>query len=890
MADRIDKMIIRLESDERSAKRLISQIGQVRAAMYATAAAIKDTSIGAGRVERAFADYGKSAQAAGRRIDGLNDMMDQLRRETLDAAAAQDRLERSMRDVDVAAQKQARTLAATRAQQAMQETRGYRSVGESGAALAALASRVGLGSVGQGIYLGSDISRSMGALQRLPADLSVLADSLMNTGAATKGAVSALQQYVPGMSNAAAQTTVMVGSLAAMAGASVALFVAFKMAKDIIDDSKEAVEGYMDVSQRYAELIATGTTEEVRKAIQANEDRNKALEIERGLLQQFVDAAENTTGWEGALLDLNDALGLNLGGIEDAKNKLEELDGQIGNNVSLNEWLEGALRRGETAAADAAVAEEELAKKRREAAQESLALIDAQVQNEIARRRKLTTYTPEQVDSEIQSLESEIAAIKTAYDGLTEAVRDGTLTHQEAKEAADRYTDSIEALESEITYLETTVDAAAHRRQTAADAEKRLEQATSDAVKARDQAAAAEDKRATLLSTYASQTNEISRKRQIDDTREAEDFARKQAADRAKHNADLIALDRKHLEARAELVAKVAESSVGADKEQIDALRDFQKDEARATVRYWQDIRRINRDERLSVASAAARLDASAVWEAQQSAKQQREERTEQLELERKERAEDYKDRLDELAEQRDEKKRAAEQELRDLDDKHRQERQARIAAFNQQLAEEAADRRIRQQRLAQDRAYEDTLRQQQFNNELAAINSLIVAAEQLERQSRATILAGGANPVQTGGGGGGLSGTQQYYQQIAQSAATGRYVSWAGQRVRTDMYDPMQAAGMTASEWYDWKRTYGLQSGGIAMPGRDYLVGERGAEWVRFMQPAMVYPHGQRPSSAGGSTSNTVGDLTFNIYESGNPQRTAEVVTRYIEELMGVG
>lgn len=880
MADRIDKTIIRIEADQAAANRLLTAVSKVRAEMRGTAAEVKTLGVAGGRAESELAQYGRTAQAAGKRIDGLNAEMDELRRETLAAATAQEKLERALKDTGHAAASQDFT---TQYRAARQENRIE---SFTGSALSDVLSPLGLAGAGPA-RLAGDLFMFADAIPDVRLGLGRLVSSMMDTGTATKGAVAALQQYVPGMTQASAQTAVMVGSLAAMAGATAVLYVAFGKAKDIIDDSKRSLEGYMDVSQRYAELIATGTTEEVQKAIQANEDRNRALEIERGLLQGFVDAAENTTGWEGALLDLNDALGLNLGGIEDAKDKLEELDGQIGSNITLNEWLARALRDGSLATADAAAAEDELAEKRREAAKEALADIDQQVRDEAERRRKLATFTPDQVNAEITANEREIAALQGAYGALTDKIREGVLTHQEATDAADAYTARIEALEAANAHLDTTVRAAAVRREDAADAEKRLEQATKDAVDARKSAADAEVKRASLLDSYAAQTDEIERKRQLDDVREAEDLYRKQTADRAKHNQDLIALDRKHAEARAELVEKIAESSAETDKDSVEALREFQKADLRATRDYWRDMRKINRDERQSVASAARRLDASAVLEAQENAKQQREDRTEQLEAERQERAEDYQERLEELAEQRAEKRAAAAKELRDLEDQHRRERTERIRAFSQQQADEASAQRIRQQRLAQDRAYEDGLRQRQFNSELAAINSLIVAAEQLERQARATIQAGGTNPVATGGGGGGMTGTAQYYQQLAQTAAAGRYVNWSGQRVRVDQYDPQQAAGMTAAGWYDWKRRYGYQAGGYPPVGRDVLVGERGPEWVRFMQPARVYASGQTPGG-GSSTTNSVGTVLFNIYESGNPQRTAEIVRQELMAIVG--
>ena len=515
-----------------------------------------------------------------------------------------------------------------------------------------------------------------------------------------------------------------------------------------------------------------------------------------------------------------------------------------------------------------------------------MSAIDQQIQREIAQRRQIASYTPAQVDSEVSGLRDQIAAYDNALVALRAEFDAGVINMVEFREKEKALADARDRAAEDLTYLDTTVRAAAQRRASAADSEKRLEQATKDAERAVNDIATAEQRRAGLLASYADATEQTATRRGVDDAREAEDFARKRAADRAKHNADLIALDRKHLEDRAALLGKLGEGETEAEKARLDALRDFQDREKKATVDYWRDMRKINRDERLSVLDAAARLDASAVLAAQRQAEQQRQERTEQYEAERAERQADYDERLAELAEQRREKQAALARELRDLEDKHRRERAERIRAFNQQQADEAADRALRQQRLAQDRAYEDSQRQKQFNAELAAINNLITAAEDLERKSRAAIQAGGANPVQTGGGGA-VGGTQQYYQQLAQTAAQGRYVTWAGQRVRTDMYDPQQAAGMTAGDWYNWKLRYGYQYGGTPPVGRDVLVGERGAEWVRFMTPVRVFSHGVTPPGSSVNNSRSVGDVHITINESGNPQRTAEIVRRELMEIL---
>lgn len=855
MTDRIDKTIIRIETDQQAARRVIAQVGQVQAEMRQMAANIKDVGVAGGRAEAQLARYGKSAQDAGRRIDTLNSEMDALRRETLEASEAQERLERSLRNVGRAASEQDFTAQYRAARQE------NRLEAFTGSALTDILQPVGLASA-MPVQIAGDMFRFVDAIPDAKLGLTQLTKQM---GLADVGAV----KLGAGIGVAALATTALVIGIDALSNAS--------------EKARERVEAAIEAERRRAQIAPEfSTRDELTEAL-------KQLDLDMAKRAEQIRRAEED---RQALFDsynafeqLAEATGIYNQGLDEQDAYLKELRVSQAADAQLKESLEQALREGATATADAADAEERLAARRVAAAQTAMSAIDQQMQREIAQRRQIASYTPAQVDSEVSGLRDQIAAYDNALVALRAEFDAGVINMVEFREKEKALADARDRAAEDLTYLDTTVRAAAQRRASAADSEKRLEQATKDAERAVNDIATAEQRRAGLLASYADATEQTATRRGVDDAREAEDFARKQAADRAKHNADLIALDRKHLEDRAALLAKLGEGETEAEKARLDALRDFQDREKKATVDYWRDMRKINRDERLSVLDAAARLDASAVLAAQRQAEQQRQERTEQYEAERAERQADYDDRLAELAEQRREKQAALAQELRDLEDKHRRERAERIRAFNQQQADEASDRALRQQRLAQDRAYEDSQRQKQFNAELAAINNLITAAEDLERKSRAAIQA--ANTRGGAGGGGPESDTQRYYRELAQTAAQGRYVTWAGQRVRVDRYDPQQAAGMTAGDWYNWKLRYGYQYGGTPPVGRDVLVGERGAEWVRFMTPVRVFPHGVTPPGSSVNNSRSMGDVHITINESGNPRRTAEIVRAELMEIL---
>jgi hypothetical protein len=592
----------------------------------------------------------------------------------------------------------------------------------------------GLGSTGP-VRVLSQFYEFMDAIPEASATIGELTKRMLETGPVTTKAVDALQQYVPGMSAAAAKTTVMVGSLGAMAAAAVGLGIAVGVAKNIIEDSAKVTKDFIGVNQRYAEVIATGTTEQVREAIKENEDRNKALEIERQMLQKLVDEAENTEGFAGALLDVNDALNLNLGGMEDAKNRLEEVNTEIGTNIDLNAWLTRSLNEGATAAADYAARQEKVNEMLAAASASQVQAIQAAEALRVSTRQRVQTEDdPERVLNEIEALHATYQESTRTVRELSDAYNQHLITKADYRAAVKDEMAQQNDLLAQIQALTNEVLPAAEANKAAADAEKAREEAIKaatktledDAAKLRDIAA----DRAALEAANAEDLKDITYKRDLALSRDAEDYARKTAKDQAKLYDDLADLERDYLDERADLLRDITDIEADYRASHDEALKDFNQDDLRRTEAHYRKLADIEKNMRKRIQDAAASLDALGVIEAREQGKEQLEDEKEQYAIEQKYRKDDLKDLLENLDEERQEKLQAAQEALRDLEQQHQAERQKALDAYRQAQADAAAEQALRRARQQEDWAYEDSQRASHFQKQLSDLNTAQTAIE----------------------------------------------------------------------------------------------------------------------------------------------------------------
>lgn len=683
MTTRVNKQIIQIVSDRQTAQQteqavqrlrdrfagLQSQLDRAKGSMAAQNAVTRDLA-------RAWLDAARPAAGLGRVNADLIQSETQLRAavlETMQAIQAKTAAEKAAEQV---------RRRALREQRESISSTSRLSYATSG--IATLAGTVGGAGLREPLAVGAELISAQRSLKIFKAELPQLTSGLTAAAGGTKGLIAAT---------------------AAGAAATVGFAVAIKLYKDIVNRSREATAAFLTVNQRYAEVIATSTTEQVREAIRENENRNKALEVERERLREFVDQVKGTDGIEGALLDLNDAAGLNLGGYEDVVNRLKEVDDAIRQNIDVNAQLEGALEAGVTAAADMAAREVELAERRREAAAQIANYINERTQREIEMAQRGRDWSSEQLERRLSDIDIERDALEKQRAAL-----------EYVTESGDDMTDELEAVNEKLKalgkeewqLLNITLPLIAAREREAEMAE-RVRKAFEDGV-------ATSEKYTAALEQFNEETARIEEGRQRTEIRELEDWALKRTRALAEHYRDLASIDAKYYQKRDELIASIAEDTSGDTQEALDRLRDFNKQQRREAEDHRDRLLKIERDRRKGIQAAAAQLDAVTLLNAQEQADEALTDEQQQYEKEKRRREEDFRDRMHLLDRERQERRRANEQALRDLRTQYERERAERIADFNRKAAEEAQDRAIRLQRQQEDWDREDRLRQQQFD------------------------------------------------------------------------------------------------------------------------------------------------------------------------------
>jgi len=787
-----------------------------------------------------------------------------LRRAVSDTASEIEQMQRAVKDADNTLQGADGMADYARRLRAMREqAQVYGDVESRTRAITGAIGYIG-GGVGAGFErtanVGAEVLGAIEGVKLLKLEFPALREQLLGSGKATRAAVSALQQFVPGMSAASAETAVMVGSLGAIAAAGIAVSAALGKFKDVLNDNAQAIEDYMDISQEYADIIATGTTEDVLNAIEANRERNAAIDVERQALLELLDAYEEVKNGSDfatyALLELNEkasalgnTLGMDIASIDDVRERLEELNREYQNNVALESKLVSALSEGATAAADMKAREEELAQQRIEASQALVAQLDREMQYRVQLMQREQTWTRDQVQARLDAIDIQRKALEEEQQALEFYNEEIGISAEVYQAKTQQIADAIASLDREANDLQTSVIAAIDAREKENAALERLKsfleltaQATDDVASgvgavgdAFRQTAAAVRAATALQESYAEKTAETEEERNLTLVREAEDWALKQTKALAEHYSDLAKLDRDYYEKRQSALEAIAEVDEDANAARVEALQAYNKEDLRRTEDHLLRLAEIERDTREQVRDAAASLDARAVIAAQRQGKKQLDDENRKYALEKKRRAEDFKDQLKALEAQRKERLEAARQALEDLRRQHEEERRERIADFRRQQQEAAIERSIKLQRQREDWAREDALRRQQFQQELAALN-----VYQNQRQSSELLHFATLRNIASAG----MSAVQQTFLAALNNIRNQAAGSGSGIAV--------YGAGAGGSPGYRGGfSSFGgrFAAGGWPPSGRDVLVGERGAEVARFYGgPWKIFASGQRP------------------------------------------
>ncbi|MFA7386087.1 MAG: hypothetical protein WCZ87_00345 [Thiohalobacteraceae bacterium] len=559
--------------------------------------------------------------------------------------------------------------------------------------------------------------------------------------------------------------------------------------KAATEESVGALRAWRESLKETTDLLLFGTTADIQAEIEQKQRELQAAIAARDELQRGVTYLEEQVA-EQLHIDLTKRLGpdiINLfteaGGTEYRKmvEDLKAAKDEVRTLEASLTRLEGGLDSSTVAANDAADAERRLAEGRAQMAQD-------RIDTEMRIYDQARSLSSEQARTQLERIRAERAAVeeemqlaiqrKLAGEDMNETLRElakrnGALLASE-KELVEQVLPLIRAREKEADALKATqkvVD------EMADFLERRVENAR---------------RQAELERQFEQQTADTAFTRQRQDEREHEDYLRKRQKDRAKLAEDLADLEVKGAEKRADILNSLAEAEAEQDEKRAETLRKAGEDDIRQAEAHQRRIRDINRQTSQDLEDAMADRNITAAIKAVEAGEEQIAAEEEQRAEEQKLRNKALQETLRQIDTERSEKQRAGQQALRDLQSQQAQERAARIAAFQRQIQDEDAERRIRLDRLAADRAYEDSLRRRSHEEAIAGLNALIDKASQF-RAVAGSVTSGGA----TG-------------QGTTWSGGSGAGIVWRtvnGRSVKADVYDPAKAAGMTVGEWYAWKQ-----------------------------------------------------------------------------------
>ncbi|MCC7568197.1 MAG: hypothetical protein KO463_01085 [Candidatus Methanofastidiosa archaeon] len=681
MPTRVNKQIIQIVSDRQTAQQteqavqrmrdrfagLQSQLDRARSSMEAQRAVTQEMA-------RSWLEAARPAAGLERVNTNLVQSETQLRAAVLETAGA---LRSKMAAEEAAERVSQRTL---RAQRESIRTAGRLSYGVSG--IATFAGSVGGAGVREPLAVGSQLINAARGLEVLKMELPDLANKAATAAGGTK--------------------TLALGLGAVGIGLAAAAFVAGQL-KDAADKAAEATRRWIEATRRYYEFDpASKTTEQVEAEVQALQRSIDTRERELTTLDleiQKRDAARN-----GAEKFLG-TLGIETDGLDELRERREELAKEQEAELILLGSLHAALRNNTSAAADLLELEEELAEKRREASRQIVEYIRERTQREIEMAQRSRDWSSEQAEKRLDDIAIERGALEEQRAALERLAEAGIDVAGET----DIVNEKLAALGIEERALRDDIIPLIAAREREAEMAERVRKAFEDGV-------AASEKYTAALEQFNEETARIEEDRQRTEIRELEDWALKRTRALAEHYRDLASIDAKYYQKRDELIASIAEDTSGDNQEALDRLRDFNKQQRREAEDHRDRLLKIERDRRKGIQAAAAQLDAIALLNAQEQAEEALTDEQQQYEKEKRRREEDFRDRMHLLDRERQERRRANEQALRDLRTQYERERAERIADFNRKAAEEAQDRAIRLQRQQEDWDREDRLRQQQFD------------------------------------------------------------------------------------------------------------------------------------------------------------------------------
>jgi hypothetical protein len=425
-------------------------------------------------------------------------------------------------------------------------------------------------------------------------------------------------------------------------------------------------------------IVATGTREDVQKAIDDARQNLAILQQQRDVNQRVIDQWARSFGIAAGAIE---ALVPAAGPIREARDAVTEFDKQIAQNETSITVLTDALDANATAAQDAAAATRRLNEQYISDAEKGIAAF-------VEQQRRIRTWTTDQTAARIQEIDDEIAVTRASWSDLRLQLAAGS---EEAEAARVAFENRIASLVREKRSLEELVAPAARAREAAESAKK-----------AEEELAATREK---LVADLARTTEQLAnaesaeRKRQADVARQAERDsivkgfeARIDAAQAAEDAAEQ---ERDLADARVEATAALADLDAEYMADSIKALQDYLLEAARLQEDHYTAIRRMGEDLVTDLTDLAAQRDVAGFVRRRRQGETDISRASEDFGTDARRRAEDFAranaERQAQYAQERAERQRQAQERIAQI----RAEGQA-IQTESERLQEELAALRAR--------------------------------------------------------------------------------------------------------------------------------------------------------------------------------------------------
>ena len=895
MADQVETAVLAVEADEASFKRSRAQFELLDARVKLAASHLDDIRRAGQNAKDGFQ---VTESGATRAYKALYD----VRKAELDYAAAVERGAQAQgkavqaetkrrREIEQTADasRQAREEETRRYDEQVKAARNrsgvYGALSERGTALAGLASGVGATGASQGIYLASDVLDSVEAIGRAPAELAKVAAQI---------GVSTAALGVAGL------------GAVALGGGLKLLYDQFQANKQAAEDYRNALDAQLTEDESRRAFLATATTEDVQAQVsQATAARDLAQqnlgvygEAEaqlRAISDQWDDANAAALkaidlGPEAAAqaqqqlqaifaepikIEVPGAEPIVVSSVQELDNALKVLGNQskqaeadIRSSQEAVDYWATALRSASLGANDAAASHERMIQATKAASQQIYDLT-------LERQTREETWTTEQTKSRLAAIERERAALEAQRAYLEAQAARGI----DVAESLAGVNYALGVLNEETRNLTNVTMPAAEAREreakAAEDFKKRIEEIEQGLETATDRAATYLQSMRDLSASYDKDTARTEAQRALVDQRDQADAL--SAALKAQRDfvAAEIKAERSGLAERQKIVDGLAadlaaEEAEGAGNRQK-ALADFREADTKASKDHNKRLLEISRETNKSLREALRSRDVDAAWAALERGQEQIDAESDTFAEQRDQRQQELDKQLVDLTtslgKEADKKRVAAQDSLAALDAQLAAEQATRQQAYQDQRQADEDARRLRLDRLAEDRAIEDTQRQQAYQEQQQKLWSNLTGQDNIYKAGfdriKATVESkfkeAVENPIVKG----------------LASILTGSYAAKSTSPTSASSSAPVGSFTAFRQSWNRFNWNFGAYAGGgDVAPYSDILVGERGPEWLRLFNPATVYPHGQTPPAGGGEVY-----LTLNTQVTGveSPQDFAD-------------